>query len=129
MQTVARYYNNAFADQDKQMAINLFLGVYVPEENSTSLWELSTDYYLHHLFTNSLVCPRPLSYTKWWSDDVIKSLPRPVIEVGNLALISVHSWLLIMNPLNKKHSFIMNQPSGPNFIAYIGLVLSQVRLI
>ena len=86
MQTVARYYNNAFADQDKQMAINLFLGVYIPEDNSTHLWELSTDYYHHHLFTTSLACPRPLSYTKWWTDDVIISLPRPVLEVNTCIL-------------------------------------------
>lgn len=35
-------------DADKQMAINVFLGVFVPTEELLNLWDLSTDYYLHH---------------------------------------------------------------------------------
>ena len=59
-----RYYRNAFTgnsqsnklistttptlDTDKQMAINLFLGMFVPKEGEPNLWDLPTDYYLHH---------------------------------------------------------------------------------
>lgn len=35
-------------DAEKQDAINLFLGNYVPEEGKPPLWELSSDYHLHN---------------------------------------------------------------------------------
>lgn len=35
-------------DTEKQHAINLFLGLYVPSENNQPIWEQNTDYYLHH---------------------------------------------------------------------------------
>ena len=40
-------------DADKQAAINVFLGVFHPEATQPNIWELQTDYYLHH--TNSRV--------------------------------------------------------------------------
>lgn len=39
---------NRFADAEKQDAINLFLGNYIPEEGRVPLWELSSDYHLHN---------------------------------------------------------------------------------
>ena len=36
------------SDTDKQMAINVFLGVFKPKEGTTDIWDLPTDYYLHH---------------------------------------------------------------------------------
>uniref|UniRef100_A0A8C8M0F0 SAC domain-containing protein n=1 Tax=Oncorhynchus tshawytscha TaxID=74940 RepID=A0A8C8M0F0_ONCTS len=47
MQTLSRYYSNAFSDADRQDAINLFLQVYQPSESKPHLWELPTDFYLH----------------------------------------------------------------------------------
>ncbi|XP_019855238.1 PREDICTED: polyphosphoinositide phosphatase-like isoform X3 [Amphimedon queenslandica] len=32
-----RYYRNAFTDADKQMAINVFLGVFVPKEGEANM--------------------------------------------------------------------------------------------
>uniref|UniRef100_A0A1X7TDS8 SAC domain-containing protein n=1 Tax=Amphimedon queenslandica TaxID=400682 RepID=A0A1X7TDS8_AMPQE len=46
--TLVHVYWNAFTDADKQMAINVFLGVFIPKEGEANVWELSTDYYLHH---------------------------------------------------------------------------------
>lgn len=42
-----RYYSNSFMDNEKQDKINLFLGNYKPWQESTDLWDLETDYYLH----------------------------------------------------------------------------------
>lgn len=81
MQTITRYYNNAFTDQDKQMAINLFLGIFIPENNILRLWDISTDFYHHHLFSRTLSCPRPFSYTKWWDNNNISYLPKPSSQV------------------------------------------------
>uniref|UniRef100_A0A8C9LB41 FIG4 phosphoinositide 5-phosphatase n=1 Tax=Pavo cristatus TaxID=9049 RepID=A0A8C9LB41_PAVCR len=54
MQTLSRYYSNAFSDADRQESINLFLGVFKPMEGKPHLWELPTDFYLHHKNTLSL---------------------------------------------------------------------------
>ena len=41
-------------DSDKQQAINLFLGMFKPRLGQMDLWELPTDYYLHHTKTTEL---------------------------------------------------------------------------
>jgi hypothetical protein len=35
-------------DAEKQHTINLFLGLFVPDENKPPIWDLMTDYSLHH---------------------------------------------------------------------------------
>ncbi|XP_012271365.1 polyphosphoinositide phosphatase isoform X2 [Orussus abietinus] len=80
MQTLSRYYSNTFSDQEKQHTINLFLGLFVPEEGKPPIWELITDYYLHHkpacryTRTNKLL-------TQWWDSSVLKCLPYALYEV------------------------------------------------
>ncbi|XP_020292603.1 polyphosphoinositide phosphatase isoform X2 [Pseudomyrmex gracilis] len=80
MQTLSRYYSNTFSDQEKQHTINLFLGLFVPEEGKPPIWELVTDYYLHHapacLYTRKT---KPL--TQWWDTNVTKCLPYALNEV------------------------------------------------
>ncbi|PKU46035.1 polyphosphoinositide phosphatase [Limosa lapponica baueri] len=80
MQTLSRYYSNAFSDADRQDSINLFLGVFKPTEGKPHLWELPTDFYLHHKNTLSLSQTRR-SYTYWWTIGVLKHLPLPFDEV------------------------------------------------
>uniref|UniRef100_I3LN04 FIG4 phosphoinositide 5-phosphatase n=1 Tax=Sus scrofa TaxID=9823 RepID=I3LN04_PIG len=58
MQTLSRYYSNAFSDADRQDSINLFLGVFHPTEGKPHLWELPTDFYLHHKNTMRLLATR-----------------------------------------------------------------------
>ncbi|CAG2102960.1 unnamed protein product [Medioppia subpectinata] len=83
MQTLSRYYSNAFSDAEKQNVMNLFLGVFKPAKGA-SIWDLYTDFYLH----NSLAAGRQLAgshtkqYTKWWSDEVVKCLPRSALEIN-----------------------------------------------
>ncbi|KAF5893809.1 polyphosphoinositide phosphatase, partial [Clarias magur] len=80
MQTLSRYYSNAFSDADRQDAINLFLQVYQPSESKPHLWELPTDFYLHQNNTMALPHDRR-SYTYWWTDSVLSYLPVPYDEV------------------------------------------------
>ncbi|KAM4633688.1 polyphosphoinositide phosphatase isoform 1-T1 [Polymixia lowei] len=80
MQTLSRYYSNAFSDADRQDAINLFLQVYQPSELKPHLWELPTDFYLHQKSTMVLTQDRR-SYTYWWSDGVLSYLPVAYDEV------------------------------------------------
>ena len=70
-------------DADKQMAINVFLGVFQPQEGEKNVWELSTDYYLHH--TLARVLPQAhstFSHTKWWDDQLLHTLPLPIYRGG-----------------------------------------------
>lgn len=80
MQTLSRYYSNAFSDSDKQQAINLFLGVFEPEEGSSNIWELTTDFYLHNDLTLKGPRTRLRRYTQWWELPVVRSLPLPYEE-------------------------------------------------
>ena len=73
---VCWYYN---VDADKQMAINIFLGVYQPGEGIPDIWDLTTDYYLHH--TKARVLPSSYAmpnHTKWWQSELIDHLPLPL---------------------------------------------------
>ncbi|XP_035613612.1 polyphosphoinositide phosphatase [Oncorhynchus keta] len=80
MQTLSRYYSNAFSDADRQDAINLFLQVYLPSESKPHLWELPTDFYLHQRNSMALTHDRR-SYTYWWSEGILSYLPLPYDEV------------------------------------------------
>ncbi|XP_031847551.1 polyphosphoinositide phosphatase FIG4 isoform X2 [Nomia melanderi] len=80
MQTLSRYYSNTFSDQEKQHTINLFLGLFIPEEGKPPIWELVTDYYLHH----KPACHysrRTKLLTQWWDTSVLKCLPYALNEV------------------------------------------------
>ncbi|GAX80914.1 hypothetical protein CEUSTIGMA_g8349.t1 [Chlamydomonas eustigma] len=48
MTSIRRFYSNTYTDAEKQDAINLFLGNFVPVEGRPELWELETDHYLHY---------------------------------------------------------------------------------
>ncbi|EEC07734.1 SAC domain-containing protein, putative, partial [Ixodes scapularis] len=81
MQTLSRYYSNTFSDADKQNAINLFLGVYRPYEQSIALWDMTTDYYLHNSIpAGKLLCHRN-PYTCWFDEEVAAALPFALEEV------------------------------------------------
>ncbi|XP_076239443.1 polyphosphoinositide phosphatase FIG4 [Calliopsis andreniformis] len=80
MQTLSRYYSNTFSDQEKQHTINLFLGLFIPEEGKPPIWELLTDYYLHHKPACQYSRRRKL-LTQWWDTNVLKCLPYALNEV------------------------------------------------
>ncbi|CAK5070450.1 unnamed protein product, partial [Aphanomyces euteiches] len=48
--SIRRYHSNAFTENLKQDAINLFLGNYIPFLTTSPLWLLESDYYLHNLY-------------------------------------------------------------------------------
>lgn len=45
--SLRRYYSNAVSDPEKQDAINLFLGNFIPCQDGPALWELGSDYFMH----------------------------------------------------------------------------------
>ncbi|XP_050548298.1 polyphosphoinositide phosphatase isoform X2 [Daktulosphaira vitifoliae] len=80
MQTLSRYYSNTFSDTEKQNAINLFLGLFIPNENQPHIWEQNYDYYLHHPETISYSSNSCVPLTQWWDDDVLDCLPLSYAE-------------------------------------------------
>ena len=45
--SIRRFYSNTITDAEKQDAMNLFLGNFVPQIDKPALWDLESDYYLH----------------------------------------------------------------------------------
>ncbi|XP_013410779.1 polyphosphoinositide phosphatase-like, partial [Lingula anatina] len=102
MHTLSRYYSNTFSDNEKQNAINVFLGVFQPQKGHAAIWDLSTDYYLHNCLAmgrfpknqrsldvldqegsgSILVMNSKLnkSYSQWWEKPVRDCLPLPYDE-------------------------------------------------
>ncbi|CEP64749.1 phosphatidylinositol-3,5-bisphosphate 5-phosphatase LALA0_S13e02146g [Lachancea lanzarotensis] len=76
IESIKRFYSNSFVDAQRQDAINLFLGHYVWQKGTPTLWEMNTDFYLH---MGSDTFSGTRSYTKWWNVYHIKSL-REIIK-------------------------------------------------
>ncbi|KAG2485099.1 hypothetical protein HYH03_016195 [Edaphochlamys debaryana] len=58
--SIRRLYSNTYTDAEKQDAINLFLGNFVPRPGQPHLWQLDTDQYLHSE-TTQRAPPLPLT--------------------------------------------------------------------
>ena len=69
VESFKRYYNNSFMDAQRQEAYNLFLGNYIFSHGQPLLWDLSTDYYLHHSDPRSWSGKRRPSYRKWFTPE------------------------------------------------------------
>ena len=67
VESFKRYYNNSFLDGQRQEAYNLFLGNYIFAQGQPMLWDLSTDYYLHHVDPKNWSRDGRPSYTAWYT--------------------------------------------------------------
>lgn len=85
LESFRRYYNNSFVDAQRQEAINLFLGNYVFVRGQPMLWDLTTDYYLHHMDPRE--GKRRRSYIKWWAPIHLEksTLPQASHALGKYA--------------------------------------------
>jgi hypothetical protein len=57
--SIRRFYNNTVSDAEKQQAMNLFLGNFVPQPGRPAVWELESDSFLHagaKAFAPAAVC-------------------------------------------------------------------------
>ncbi|KAL7276473.1 phosphatidylinositol-3,5-bisphosphate 5-phosphatase [Rhizina undulata] len=86
LESFKRYYNNSFLDGQRQEAYNLFLGNYIFAQGQPMLWDLSTDYYLHH--ADPRLGRRRRSYVKWWTPKnletrILPELATPSEEFSN----------------------------------------------
>ncbi|XP_059486808.1 polyphosphoinositide phosphatase isoform X2 [Neocloeon triangulifer] len=88
MQTISRYCRNTFSDTEKQRTMNLFLGLFVPKDDEPPIWEMASDNYLHHPETRGDHIPVECPLTKWWGNDVMEALPRP-LYVQNKPILEI----------------------------------------
>ncbi|KAL4797875.1 SacI homology domain-containing protein [Aspergillus venezuelensis] len=78
VESFKRYYNNSFLDAQRQEAYNLFLGNYIFSQGQPMLWDLSTDYYLHHADPRFWANKKKPNYIKWYTDENLKGREMPV---------------------------------------------------
>ncbi|KAL3960499.1 hypothetical protein ACCO45_005616 [Purpureocillium lilacinum] len=67
IESFKRYYNNSFLDSQRQEAYNLFLGNYIFTQGQPMLWDLATDYYLHHADPKDWSAAKQVRYINWYT--------------------------------------------------------------
>lgn len=78
VESFKRYYNNSFLDKQRQEAYNLFLGNYIYVQGQQMLWDLATDYYLHHADPRSWAANVRRSYIQWFAPDHLEERHMPI---------------------------------------------------
>ncbi|KAJ3012423.1 UNVERIFIED_CONTAM: phosphatidylinositol-3,5-bisphosphate 5-phosphatase [Siphonaria sp. JEL0065] len=123
IESIRRYYSNSFTDAEKQDAINLFLGNFVPEVGGEMMWDLPSDYYLHHN-PDPLPKSRKRSYKAWWIDTSVCSSGDAV------ATAAVASLPLSELPKTMKELFPLKADPDQAFKEYyrVGSITSFDRL-
>lgn len=78
IESFKRYYNNSFMDGQRQEAYNLFLGNYIFAQGQPMLWDLATDYYLHHADPRMWSGKSKADYINWFNPDNLQERSLPV---------------------------------------------------
>lgn len=86
VESFKRYYNNSFLDAQRQEAYNLFLGNYIFAQGQPMLWDLSTDYYLHHADPRTWSGKKRRSYINWFTPHFLVPRTMPSITQPQGAL-------------------------------------------
>ncbi|CAG8979862.1 hypothetical protein HYALB_00002635 [Hymenoscyphus albidus] len=84
VESFKRYYHNSFLDGQRQEAYNLFLGNYIFTQGQPMLWDLATDYYLHHANPRGWSARKRRSYINWYTPEYLEKrvLPKYVGPSG-----------------------------------------------
>ena len=77
VESFKRYYHNSFLDSQRQEAYNLFLGNYIFAQGQPMLWDLSTDYYLHHTDPRNWRNKGKTDYIHWFRPECLKPRELP----------------------------------------------------
>ena len=87
VESFKRYYNNSFLDKQRQEAYNLFLGNYTYVLGQPMLWDLTTDYYLHHTDPRAWSAKSRRSYLKPFTPEHLaeRQVPEATHASGDLA--------------------------------------------
>lgn len=127
VESFKRYYNNSFLDRQRQEAYNLFLGNYIFIQGEPMLWDLSTDYYLHHADPRALSAKGRKSYINWFTPTNLKALRMPDVTqaqgpvTGKPLSFFDEYWTEYYRPLSYstfKKIFIHNMDTTYNFMPF-----------
>ena len=77
VESFKRYYHNSFLDSQRQEAYNLFLGNYTWVQGQPMLWDLTTDYYLHHSDPRVWLQRRRRNYIQWYTPKFLETRTMP----------------------------------------------------
>ncbi|KAL9058079.1 MAG: hypothetical protein Q9162_001941 [Coniocarpon cinnabarinum] len=77
LESFKRYYHNSFLDSQRQEAYNLFLGNYIYVQGQPMLWDLSTDYHLHH--TDPRKKQKRRDYISWFTPRHLEPVKLPAV--------------------------------------------------
>ncbi|KAF2103424.1 hypothetical protein NA57DRAFT_26522, partial [Rhizodiscina lignyota] len=84
VESFKRYYHNSFLDSQRQEAYNLFLGNYIFAEGQPMLWDLASDYYLHHTdprhWSEQMLNRR--DYFTWFTPKFLETRRLPAVANG-----------------------------------------------
>ncbi|KAJ5873957.1 uncharacterized protein N7529_002387 [Penicillium soppii] len=118
VESFKRYYNNSFLDAQRQEAYNLFLGNYIFAQDTPMLWDLSSDYYLHHTNPKSHSERKKPNYISWYTPENLNKREMPPLPFHPKEPLSRFDdyWLeyyrpLALSSLSKVFSWKMNSTS------------------
>lgn len=77
VESFKRYYHNSFLDSQRQEAYNLFLGNYIYSEGQPMLWDLASDYYLHHADPRKWSEHQRRDYIHWFTPKYLEPRRLP----------------------------------------------------
>ncbi|GAB7362701.1 hypothetical protein MBLNU230_g3008t1 [Neophaeotheca triangularis] len=77
VESFKRYYHNSFLDSQRQEAYNLFLGNYIWAQGQPMLWDLATDYYLHHSDPKAWLKRSRRDYITWYTPEHLQPRVMP----------------------------------------------------
>ncbi|CZT51580.1 related to polyphosphoinositide phosphatase family member [Rhynchosporium secalis] len=127
VESFKRYYNNSFLDGQRQEAYNLFLGNYIFAQGQPMLWDLATDYYLHHANPRLWSGKRRRSYINWYTPEFLeKRVLPPHVDPTSLMISKPlgyydEYWLEYYKPLSVS--------SLLKVFSYMGKLNSTIRYI
>lgn len=119
VESFKRYYHNSFLDNQRQEAYNLFLGNYIWAQGQPMLWDLATDYYLHHSDPRAWLERKRRNYFNWYTPAYLepRALPPNLQVMAEDSEHAVHEhddyWLEYYRPSTlssflKMYSYKMN---------------------
>ncbi|CAI6275023.1 unnamed protein product [Periconia digitata] len=119
VESFKRYYHNSFLDSQRQEAYNLFLGYYTYKKDAPMLWDLTTDYHLHHGDPRTFLERSRRNYIKWYSPGNLEPRSLPPLDKQKQLSRRVENaddyWLEYYRPLAvtsflKVYAFRLNCP-------------------
>ena len=83
VESFKRYYHNSFLDSQRQEACNLFLGNYIHADGQPMLWDLQTDYYLHHADPRFWLSNPRRDYINWFTPEFLNPRSLPPLKLSH----------------------------------------------